>query len=240
MCVDFLIYKRHCCLIRITLFSIKLLLLWYITSSNINVWEGVKLTFLTMQGPRVKQNQMCPWSSLWHTEKGWDVFKNNGDLVWGRWKRMYNGRFVQIHFIAEDNCLHYTLGNSVPLTVVVLIAWVEKLAIVKGLMRKRICVKQDFKNQNDDLSTENRGRVKLGTAVLLFHDCYKCPCQRYGGYCCGFKPFQRTRHLYYTASHIIPLWKHFTRQLCYSRTLVNHSLLWSWWADCWSWYDIAD
>lgn len=52
---------------------------------------------------------------------------------------------------------------------------------------------------------KTEGCVNLGTAVLLFHDCYKCLCQRYEGYCCGFKPFQRTRHLYYTASHIIPL-----------------------------------
>lgn len=52
---------------------------------------------------------------------------------------------------------------------------------------------------------KTEGRVKLGTAVLLCHDCYKCLCQRYGGYCCSFKPFQRMWHLYYTASHIIPL-----------------------------------
>lgn len=81
---------------------------------------------------------------------------------------MYNGMFVQIHFIAEDNCLHYTLGNSAPLTVVVLIAWEEKLAIVMGLMQKRIRVKQDFKNQNDDLNTENRRTCELGDCCSSF------------------------------------------------------------------------
>lgn len=81
---------------------------------------------------------------------------------------MYNGMFVQIHFIAEHNCLCYTLSSNAPLTVVVLIAWVEKLAVVMGLMQKRICIKQDFKNQNDDLNTENRRTCEIEDCCSSF------------------------------------------------------------------------
>lgn len=80
---------------------------------------------------------------------------------------MYNGMFVQIHFIAEHNCLHYTLGNSAPLTVVVLIAWVEKLSC-HGSDAEKNLYKARFKNQNDDLNTENRRTCEIGNCCSSF------------------------------------------------------------------------
>lgn len=45
---------------------------------------------------------------------------------------MYNGMFVQTHFIAEDNWLHHAMGNNAPLAIVVLIAWGREMGNCHG------------------------------------------------------------------------------------------------------------
>lgn len=81
---------------------------------------------------------------------------------------MCDGMFVQTHFIAEDNWLHHTMDNNALLAVAVLIAWGREMGNCHSLMQKRICVKQNFKYQNHDLSTENRRTCEFGSCCPSF------------------------------------------------------------------------
>lgn len=96
---------------------------------------------------------------------------------------------VQIRFIAENNWLHHTTGNNAPLAIVVLTATSrERSSCHESNTEKNVC-KAKFKNQNHDLSTENRRKYELGSSFMIVLNVSAKGMEDTTG---GLKPFQKT------------------------------------------------
>lgn len=83
-----------------------------------------------------------------------------------------------------------------------------------GPAEQRMCVKQNFQNQNHDLSPDNRRKCELGSCCPFFMIALNTSAGGTEGIAGALNLSENTVLKSYTASHIIRLSKCFTRRLC--------------------------